>query len=897
MTSKLGFFNFFNMLNSSGDLAPSIVLRSTQWLFNSLGFSQDINDDYIVVDKIGGDQTRLPEPGRCYDFNGTDNFVNLGTDVLYEGTNYLKFSVSIKCTKPLANKAIVSKYDTSGTKRVYTVELTSSGTIQFFISPDGTSTGVEGLVGTADFADDNFHELIFEYNAGTVKTWIDGVLDLNDTVTITSFFAPSPQIRTLFGYKDNAGSQYFDGKLGNLKFYNTSGDIVSFFRADEGNGDVSYDSSGNMNHGDVNGTLNDIHSQDNYFSSSQNDLGYTNYLYYNGTNSYINFGSNSAFNLLENNFSITFSVQFAIYGTNQALLVKSNGGAPSGTDYGFYIYKDSNDKIVFVTRGSNSLTYAATSQTILSGKEIKNIILTGNVTTGDIHIYVNGADTTIVESGTFESVGSISNSLNLRFGSESDGGNYLNGVAYNIGFWNEIKTLTQIDDVDESNLVYYVPSNDNSNIVYDISGNENNAIINNNSWIYLSSDNSDTSIDIFGNQLQYTGKVRYNALISNRSIVEFDNVDDYIEGLCTDCQTFLRNDFTIEMEVRPSDGRPPSNRAFWGVEDTTSTDYAIFRLLTSGAIRFSYYVDATLVEATSTTLFPNAQNTVFTNIKVVVNSTTMTLYINGVQDGSIGDMTTVTIANFETSINPWLGGYNRAGFLFNRIPSAFGYFKMVSGTTLVTEYYFSECYGTKVYDVSGNNHHGTCQNITQSTFWDNYSGSSLYPYNLFKGFEYYDDDATHTDIIRVPYRQDGTLITPTISGYSKISSNVAGDYHNNSESEILQYSSPAMFASDCDSDKSTNYWNIVSTQTPDPVAYSEIEDDVTLSTVPQNQVFADISVDYKYKNQLSYPNALTDPSDLGTLLEWLNSPNIEKLLDSAGNELKVGNETLYVYKA
>ena len=105
-----------------------------------------------------------------------------------------------------------------------------------------------------------------------------------------------------------------------------------------------------------------------------------------------------------------------------------------------------------------------------------------------------------------------------------------------------------------------------------------------------------------------------------------------------------------------------------------------------------------------------------------------------------------------------------------------------------------------------------------------------------------------------------------------------------------------MKIADCDSDKNTNYWITVSTDAPDEVQYTEIDDDVEKSGTPQHQVFANISTDYQYKDLLSYSSALSG-YDLGDLLVWLNSPDIELLVDSEGQTLRdsTGND-LNVYK-
>ena len=84
--------------------------------------------------------------------------------------------------------------------------------------------------------------------------------------------------------------------------------------------------------------------------------------------------------------------------------------------------------------------------------------------------------------------------------------------------------------------------------------------------------------------------------------------------------------------------------------------------------------------------------------------------------------------------------------------------------------------GSTVYDVSGNNRHATVTGATLSNFWIK---QDKFHWNLKKGFSLYDDDATGTIIQRVPLG-----LNPTISGYTKVSDNPAGKWHNDAETEI-----------------------------------------------------------------------------------------------------------------
>lgn len=208
-----------------------------------------------------------------------------------------------------------------------------------------------------------------------------------------------------------------------------------------------------------------------------------------------------------------------------------------------------------------------------------------------------------------------------------------------------------------------------------------------------------------------------------------------------------------------------------------------------------------------------------------------------------------TITSYEGTATPTIDtGNNKitvtAGTLYNLVLS--------DGTTLP----IGEGYGTVAYDVSGGDNHGTLSNITESSFWA--ATQDTHHYNIRNGFEEYDDDATGNVIIRVPYKSGGSQITPTISGYTKNQNNPAGTYHNNSETKIQQFDSPAMRAAD-----TNNYW--FNGATINAKGYSDIVANVN----SDDKIFADVTTANKYKNILSFSAALTG-TDLNNVKDYVN---------------------------
>jgi hypothetical protein len=181
-----------------------------------------------------------------------------------------------------------------------------------------------------------------------------------------------------------------------------------------------------------------------------------------------------------------------------------------------------------------------------------------------------------------------------------------------------------------------------------------------------------------------------------------------------------------------------------------------------------------------------------------------------------------------------------------------------TGTAPKLQLPLSEGFGSVLYDVSGENNHVTLFNVTESSFWG--ENQNMYHYNIHNGFEHYDDDATGTDIIRVPYKLDGTQITPTITGYTKNQNNPAGKFHNDAETKI-KFAAAAPALLNCDV---SNFF-FDGSGVPKAVGYS----DFVANVGSANKIMMDVSVSNQKKNLLLYETALSG-DDLTQTESFLN---------------------------
>jgi hypothetical protein len=110
----------------------------------------------------------------------------------------------------------------------------------------------------------------------------------------------------------------------------------------------------------------------------------------------------------------------------------------------------------------------------------------------------------------------------------------------------------------------------------------------------------------------------------------------------------------------------------------------------------------------------------------------------------------------------YFGSYGGVLFGFIRYSEC----KISADCTLIAQYTFCEGYEDTIYDVSGNDYHMSVNNTNPDFFWFWHREDSMFcEYLVTNGFELYSDGA---DFVRVPYRLDGSKITPTITGFSKI---------------------------------------------------------------------------------------------------------------------------------
>ncbi|HAJ78298.1 MAG TPA: hypothetical protein DCO75_00880, partial [Fibrobacteres bacterium] len=265
--------------------------------------------------------------------------------------------------------------------------------------------------------------------------------------------------------KANSGTQFirmYWGKTGVTS--NSSGSAV--FDTSNGFKGVWHldESSGSMHDATYNGYAGSINGNQ---AQASGEIGYAQT--YDGTGDYSDMGN--VLNTGTSNFTISLWVKRLSVGTIQTIVAKSNGGSPSSTYGGLFAFSTSNYISFYTASGGSSWGDAGTFS-IFSNLAISDItnwhmvtMIINKSANSSCKIYIDGIDRTGTITGDITGVGSVSNTVNFRLASESDGDYQYNGLIdqavvsfsarssdwINLSYQNQktSQTLVDLDDYDQ----------------------------------------------------------------------------------------------------------------------------------------------------------------------------------------------------------------------------------------------------------------------------------------------------------------------------------------------------------------------------------------------------------------------------------------------------------------
>ena len=712
---------------------------------------------------------RTIQPGRYYDFDGTDDTVQFSDEDAFtfgDGSTDQPFSFVGWFRFDNAGGAIMAKASGVSAGEYY---ILNSGGDLFFRCVDNSTGGYIGQRFDYDKTNEwNF--LAFTYDGSGDETGLklyEDFLEITPTSTSNSGLYTAMENTSqpfVLGVRDTS---YFDGKMFDVRMYSKelsldeityigtfgeSGtnpgttDLITQVKMDEGDNTLAYDSSGNNRHGTItNATLSTFHAEGNTVPYSyQNEVGYTEgyNLFPNSTWTGVSTtGTTGSINISTSSGGITASastievdgetyLDYTLSGTNTSggtrfFNVFSNGPNCDVTDGMEYVITG-DLQIISGSLGSNAM------RTSFSVRNSSNTTVSGNFTQINSDI-----------STTMQRV-SISGTLN------GTGNSYVDrrGYYFRIAAGNSINVTIrfgriQIEKETTTASTYQKTFGDMSQDVL------------------LPRNESDITKDVSETDLQYTGEVPHSIALVNSNCGTFDGTDDYVDF---GSQTITIEKFSIRFAPGAVISTSTAAVNLCGVRDTINDGFFLGSF-TSAVTNESVSVSLGNSRTSVTGITFNAGQIYKVSFEWNDTENRYDIYLDDelqiVTSGAANHVTKITTTKLELGRSTTGVRYFN-GRLFD--------LKIEDSTGVVLHAPLAEGNGTTIYDVSGNENHGTATNITESSFWG--TTQDEFHWNITKGF-------TLSGSTYIPALADGS----TDAAGNPIT-NPAVATHNNAETQF-----------------------------------------------------------------------------------------------------------------
>jgi hypothetical protein len=246
-------FNPSSIKNADGD----------RLLLQQLLTSQTPTIGGTIYDESSNKGTARPvQLGRAYLFDGTNDYVVTTVVPPTSGSIEVEF---IKGAS--TNKFLIGARDSTDTRCLLGYDSLNK--------PIGGIGSVSGttIIGTTTLVTGTKYKLKLEWNGTTVKLYVNDVEEYSGS-QVGSVGTVRPIYFGTFNDAGTPSTAYAVDKVWGVKINNATTNIA-FYKCDEGNGTISYDSSGSANHGTItNATLSTFHSTQDVYSY-QNEVGYS----------------------------------------------------------------------------------------------------------------------------------------------------------------------------------------------------------------------------------------------------------------------------------------------------------------------------------------------------------------------------------------------------------------------------------------------------------------------------------------------------------------------------------------------------------------------------------------------------------------------------------------------
>jgi hypothetical protein len=358
-----------------------------------------------------------------------------------------------------AQEILVSKFNEAG----YKIIMESDGDITCGIDYDSTWTPTDSVTSTAaTYDDDAWHYVSCIKNANTsLSLYIDNVLIGSDTSLTNSTLANSDPLYV--GIDADGLSNDWVGLLDNLVIYNTArstaqnswdydkGAPIGWYKFDEGANTTIFNSAFNANGQAIgnDGTLTLGASPSTATAWSNGASGKLNSsMDFDGTDDYVDMNDVDNYDFVDGqNFTISAWVNRDTFTTDDTIVAKKDNQLNSTAGYVMWIDDSTDDVRLAVSDGDSANLHVVDSASTITSTGWNHVVVvfddSGSTAS---RIYINGKldSTTNTTTGTFTSIGDLSNAVDFRIGSESDTGEPWDGKIDDVRVYRYDLTAEQI---------------------------------------------------------------------------------------------------------------------------------------------------------------------------------------------------------------------------------------------------------------------------------------------------------------------------------------------------------------------------------------------------------------------------------------------------------------------
>jgi hypothetical protein len=722
-----------------------------------------------IVDSSATGDYREIQPGRCLNFNGTTQYINVPDSPDFDITDEL--TVSIWAAEDI-NKAqcFISKTLGTGDKREWAFYKTSSSYLRVLLSGDGVTTAI--WESTSNSLNTDFSHYVFTFSAsGLVVKRNNNVIpgSIISGSLPTSLHNDTEPVK--IGLLNDSGYHY-DGKLFDARIYNrvlTDDEITAIYRQglqpdsvvegpdatnlasrwllDDSSETTAYDSSGNGNHGTIVGYTSEmLYEGSDVPYSAQNLVGWSGqsgfvagYLRFDGINDHIYTGPTLDSGTDGVRFNNAWTVSFDLWlpAVQPVSELKGIFSVFASNSHGGSIFLKT-DGTAYAQRRENAGvgTNYSTSDIAVPTEQWVPVTLSFD-DSFDLTLDIDGTSATVncVSGGNWGST-----NRQMRFGILSTG----NHPSMRIKNFTFVKTGTGAINL---SFPFATDTGDNSGdgraFTLDGFGSE-----------VVPRDESDPANDVLGNPLDYTGTAPKYAtpvdapcLTFNGSTQTVQIADDPVFDLTTELtfSAWAKNDgaaITSPGERLASKYQSTGNLREWSVAITSDEK-----------IRFTASANGFSVESVDSDNVISSVDS-WHHYAVTYNSGVVTMYVDGVEvPSTIVGVGTVPTSLFNGSAAFEIGSVNEGttqlwgGQIFDArvygtALSADDVAAIYNETAIEDDPVFwlplSEGDGDRVYDVvNGNNYEITGY---ASTMWDNKQSEFFYSFENGCGEAIYYED-------------------------------------------------------------------------------------------------------------------------------------------------------------